>query len=73
MRPSALVLLLSAGLIAADAPQAGNEQVEQVMKTFKGRGVMADDTPASKPVEALVSPPKLMPMRWKNSTSVPAA
>jgi putative heme-binding domain-containing protein len=39
--------------MAADAPQAGNEQVEQVMKTFKGRGVMADDTPASKPAEAL--------------------
>ncbi len=53
MQSSALLLLLSAGLIAADAPQAGNEQVEQVMKTFKGRGVMADDTPASKPSEAL--------------------
>ena len=53
MRASALFLLLSAGLIAADAPPAGNAQVEAVMKTFKGRGVMADDTPASQPSEAL--------------------
>ena len=53
MRASALVFLISAGLAAAEAPFAGNEQVEQVMKSFKGRGVMADDTPASKPAEAL--------------------
>ena len=52
-RVSALLLLVSAGLIAAEVPQAGNEQVEQVMKSFKGRGVMADDTPASKSTEAL--------------------
>jgi len=53
MRASALLLLLASFLTAADAPQAGNVQVEQVMKSFKGRGVMADDTPASKSAEAL--------------------
>lgn len=53
MRPSALLVLLASFLSAADAPQAGNVQVEQVMKSFKGRGVMADDTPASKSAEAL--------------------
>lgn len=53
MRGTTLLLLMSAGLIAAEVPQAGNAQVEQVMKTFQGRGVMADDTPASKSAEAL--------------------
>jgi hypothetical protein len=27
----------------------------------------------SKPVDALVSPPKLIPIRWKNSINVPGA
>ena len=53
MRPSALLFLITSGLMAADAPQAGNEQVQQVMQSFKGRGVMADDTPPSKPADAL--------------------
>jgi len=53
MRASTLLLLLASILSAADVPQAGNVQVEQVMKSFKGRGVMADDTPASKSAEAL--------------------
>ncbi|NBS05329.1 MAG: hypothetical protein EBS64_09125 [Verrucomicrobia bacterium] len=53
MHPSVLLLLITSGLMAADAPQAGNEQVQQVMQSFKGRGVMADDTPPSKPADAL--------------------
>ena len=53
MRPSVLLFLITSGLMAADAPQAGNEQVQQVMQSFKGRGVMADDTPPSKPADAL--------------------
>ena len=53
MHPSVLLLLITSGLMAADAPQAGNEQVQQVMQAFKGRGVMADDTPPSKPADAL--------------------
>ena len=53
MHPSVLLLLITSGLMAADAPQAGNEQVQHVMQAFKGRGVMADDTPPSKPADAL--------------------
>ena len=44
---------LAAGLFAADAPFAGNEKVLEMAKTFKGRGVQADDTPPSTPAEAL--------------------
>ena len=37
---------------AAAAP-AGNEEVRKVMETFKGRGVMRDNTPPTPPSEAL--------------------
>ena len=37
---------------AAAAP-AGNEEVRKVMETFKGRGVMRDNTPPTPPNEAL--------------------
>ncbi len=53
MRHSAPLLLLSACLMAADAPPTGNAQVREMAKAFKGRGVQADDTPASTPAEAL--------------------
>lgn len=53
MLPNALLLLLSAGLIAAEAPPTGNAQALEMAKAFKGRGVQADDTPPSSPAEAL--------------------
>ena len=53
MRASVLLSFLAAGLFAADAPFAGNEKVLEMAKTFKGRGVQADDTPASTTGEAL--------------------
>ena len=46
-------LLISACLFGADSPFAGNEKVLELAKTFKGRGVQADDTPPSTPAEAL--------------------
>ncbi|MEP6668842.1 MAG: PVC-type heme-binding CxxCH protein [Chthoniobacter sp.] len=42
----------SAGNPAA-AVKAGNEEVRKVMETFKGRGVMRDNTPPTPPSEAL--------------------
>lgn len=53
MRPTALFLLLSAGLVAAEAPPTGNAEALEMAKAFKGRGVQADDTPPSTPAEAL--------------------
>lgn len=53
MRSAGLLLLVAAGLMAAEAPFAGNEKVLEMAKAFKGRGVQADDTPASSPTEAL--------------------
>jgi len=53
MRATPLLLLLSAGLLAAEAPPTGNAQVAEMAKTFKGRGVQADDTPPSTPADAL--------------------
>jgi putative membrane-bound dehydrogenase-like protein len=53
MRLAALPLLISVGLIAAEAPPTGNAQVLEMAKAFKGRGVQADDTPPSSPAEAL--------------------
>jgi putative heme-binding domain-containing protein len=46
-------LLLCSALAAADGPFAGNEKVLEMAKTFKGRGVQADDTPPSTPEDAL--------------------
>ncbi len=53
MRSPALILLLSVGLMAADAPPTDNAKVLEMAKAFKGRGVQADDTPPSTPAEAL--------------------
>jgi putative membrane-bound dehydrogenase-like protein len=53
MRGAAFLLLLTAGLSAAEAPPTGNAQVREMAKAFKGRGVQADDTPPSSPAEAL--------------------
>lgn len=53
MRLTIPLLLACVGLAAADAPFAGNPQVLEMAKTFKGRGVQADDTPPSSPAEAL--------------------
>ena len=53
MRLTIPLLLVCVGLTAADAPFAGNPQVFEMAKTFKGRGVQADDTPPSSPTEAL--------------------
>lgn len=53
MRRSVTLLLWCAALAAAEAPFAGNEKVLEMAKTFKGRGVQADDTPPSTPAEAL--------------------
>ncbi|MFM8550549.1 MAG: dehydrogenase, partial [Verrucomicrobiota bacterium] len=53
MRAATSLLMLAAALTAADAPFAGNEKVLEMAKTFKGRGVQADDTPPSPPAEAL--------------------
>ncbi|MFM9001589.1 MAG: hypothetical protein ACKORB_08205 [Opitutia bacterium] len=46
-------LLLAACLLGADSPFAGNEKVLEIAKTFKGRGVQADDTPPSSTEESL--------------------
>ena len=53
MRSAGLLLLVTAGLMAAEAPFAGNEKVLEMAKTFKGRGVQADDTPPSTPADSL--------------------
>lgn len=53
MRLTIPLLLACLGLTAADDPFAGNPQVLEMAKTFKGRGVQADDTPPSSPAEAL--------------------
>jgi len=52
MCSSALICLLGAGLIAAEAPPTDNAKVLEMAKAFKGRGVQADDTPPSTPAEA---------------------
>ncbi len=58
LRPLFLVgVLLATSFVAAqqpDASRAGNEQVAEIMRTFPGRGVMADDslpTPATEAVK----------------------
>ncbi len=53
MRLTAAHLLLATCLIGADGPFAGNEKVLETAKTFKGRGVQADDTPPSSPQDSL--------------------
>ena len=53
MRPTACIALLCVAVGAAEAPFAGNEKVFEMAKTFKGRGVQADDTPPSTTAEAL--------------------
>lgn len=53
MRLTAAYLLLATCLIGADGPFAGNEKVLGTVKTFKGRGVQADDTPPTPPQDSL--------------------
>lgn len=53
MRLTAAHLLLACCLIGADGPFTGNEKVLETAKTFKGRGVQADDTPPSSPQDSL--------------------
>ncbi len=53
MRLTAAHLLLATCLIGTDGPFAGNEKVLETAKTFKGRGVQADDTPPSSPQDSL--------------------
>ncbi|MFM9166988.1 MAG: hypothetical protein ACKOQ9_01485 [Verrucomicrobiota bacterium] len=53
MRLTAVHLLIASCLIGADGPFAGNEKVLETAKTFKGRGVQADDTPPSSPQDSL--------------------
>ncbi|NNE93770.1 MAG: dehydrogenase, partial [Verrucomicrobiales bacterium] len=36
-----------------DVSKAGNEQVAEIIKTYKGRGTLADDTPPTPPEEAV--------------------
>src|SRR5271168_5157786 len=47
------ILPLSPLCAQTSAPPAGNEEVRKVMETFKGRGVMRDNTPPTPPGEAL--------------------
>lgn len=37
----------------ADTSKAGTDQVAEIIKTYKGRGVLADDTPTTTPKEAV--------------------
>jgi putative heme-binding domain-containing protein len=53
VRLTAAHLLLATCLIGADGPIAGNEKVLETVKTFKGRGVQADDTPPTSPQDSL--------------------
>ncbi|HEY1084215.1 MAG TPA: hypothetical protein VGE29_18260, partial [Prosthecobacter sp.] len=49
------VLLCLTVPVHAEKPEAvaGNEEVRKIMETRKGRGVMADDTPPTPPLEAV--------------------
>lgn len=49
------VLLCLTASVHAEKPEAvaGNEEVRKIMETRKGRGVMADDTPPTPPLEAV--------------------
>ncbi|MCB1244235.1 MAG: dehydrogenase [Verrucomicrobiales bacterium] len=61
LRPAVLTGLLACGLCnplpaqnpQADTSVAGNKQVEEIIKTYGGRGTLADDTPPTPPQEAL--------------------
>ena len=56
MRLAYLLFLLPVGVIVASpsvSDRAGNEKVREIMETYKGRGMIADDTPPTAAAESV--------------------